>query len=365
MKAYVATNICGVFAFDEKGKTIAKKLFAKNPEEIADKLENSRSGKILNEERAVIEDLRKAGCKEIVWDKSAHIDGMKTVCEPENKGKEFAGEFRRLALENKWAESQVELNAILTKVNIILSGKKIKAVSKDKIIIQVIGVIDELDADLNSLYERLREWYGLHFPELGREVKSHEKFAELIQKYGAKEKMAESEFRTLASRSVGMDFSGEDAESVMVFSKSILEMTKTKDKLSKYLEGVCREIMPNLSAIAGPLLASRLVAQAGGLEKIAKMPSSTIQLLGAEKALFRHLRGEGRAPKYGVLFGHPLIQQAPKHLKGKVARLISAKLSLAARMDFYSKRDDSKQMKEDLERKVAGLIKGSSGDADQ
>ncbi len=365
MKAYVAANICGVFAFDERGKTIAKKLFPKNPEAIAERLAKARSGEVIEEERAVIDELREAGCHEIVWDKVAQIDGLKTSCELENKGKEFAGDFRKLALESGWTESQAELNALMTKVSIILSGKKIKAVSKDRVIIQVIGVVDELDADLNSLYERLREWYGLHFPELGREVKAHEKFAELIQKYGGRERMKGSEFAKLASRSVGMDFSEDDAESVMVFSKSVLEMTKAKDRLSKYLEGVCRETMPNLSAIAGPLLASRLVAQAGGLEKIAKMPSSTIQLLGAEKALFRHLRGEGRAPKYGVLFGHPLIQQAPKHLRGKVARLISAKLSLAAKMDFYSKRDDSRQMKEDMERKVAGLIKGSSGDADQ
>jgi len=360
MKAYVATNICGVFAFDEDGKVVSKKLFPKEPEAIAMRLEKSRSGGLIDEEKDVISGLKKSGYREIVLDKNVAFEGVKITKEPENKGNALAAnEFRRLAIEAGWAASQTELNAIMTKVNIILSGKKIKSVGRDKIIMQVIGVIDEMDEDLNSLSERLREWYGLHFPELSREVKSHEKFSDMIGKSGNREKI--KEFGKLASRSVGMEFSEQDAETAKEFASALSGMYAANEKLSKYLEKVCEETMPNLSAVAGPLLASRLVSQAGGLEKIAKLPSSTIQLLGAEKALFRHLRGQGRAPKYGVLFGHPLIQQAPKHLKGKVARLISAKLSLAAKMDFYSKRDNSKEMKEDLERKVAGLIKGFGG----
>ena len=359
MRAYVATNICGVFAFDEGGRTIAKKLFPKDADQIADRLSRSREGEIIDEEKAIIEELRKAGCKEIVFDKHASFEKIATTYDPQNRGKEIAtNEFRRLAIESKWVSDQIELNSLLTKVNIILAGRKIKAVGKDKIIIQVIGVIDELDADLNSLSERLREWYGLHFPEMSKEIKSHERYAEIVEKHGARDGIKDKAVDYLASKSVGMDFSEEDVESVKVFSKAVLELTKARGRVSKYLERVCAEIMPNLSAVAGPLLASRLIAQAGGMEKIAKMPSSTIQLLGAEKALFRHLRHQGKAPKYGVLFSHPLIQQAPKPLKGKVARLISAKLSLAAKMDFYSKKDQSKAMREDLDKKVAGIMKG-------
>lgn len=366
MKAYVATNIIGVFAFDEKGKIISKKLFPKNPEAIAERLEKSRNGNLIEEEREILAELKKSGCKEAIMDKNAHVDGVKILCESENKGKEIAtNEFRRLALESKWAESQAELNTIMTKVNILLAGQRIKTVSKDKVIMQVIGVIDEMDVTLNSLSERLREWYGLHFPELSREVKSHQRFAEIVEMYGNKENIKEKDIETFARKSVGIDFSEDDAESVKAFSKTLIELFRTREKLSRYLENVCRKTMPNLSAVAGPLLASRLVAQAGGLEKIAKLPSSTIQLLGAEKALFRHLRGQGKAPKYGVLFSHPLIQQTPKPLKGKVARLIASKLSLAAKMDFYSKRDDSKQMGEDLKKRVKALIKSSGGDENQ
>ncbi len=336
MKAYVAINIVGVFAFDKDGKTVFKKLFPKKPEVIAEKLRKSREGEIIEEERFVLNKIRLAGYKEVVWDKRAKDGFISCVYDPENKGKEIANnEFRRLALETRWASTQSELNEILTKVNVLLSEEKVKIVKNDKIIMQVIGIIDDLDSSLNSLSERLREWYGMLSPEKVREVKSHEKLFEMLSKSGKKE-------------------SGKINE----FSKSLHDLYKTKDSLSKYLEKMCKETIPNLSEVAGPLLASRLISLAGGLEKTARLPSSTIQILGAEKALFRHLKGKGKAPKYGVLFGHSLIQNAPKPLKGKVARLISSKLSLAAKMDFYSKKKQGKEMRKVLEKKVNELMKG-------
>ncbi|MCK5023568.1 MAG: hypothetical protein KAS04_05320 [Candidatus Aenigmarchaeota archaeon] len=359
MKAYVATNIVGVFAFDKDGKTILSKTFPKNPEKIAERLRKSREGEIIEEEREVLTKLRLKGYKEVIWDKEAKDGEISCVYDPDNKGKEIANnEFRRLALENRWAATQSELNEILTKVNVLLSGQKIKSsVKKDKIIMHVIGVVDELDTDLNSLSERLREWYGLHFPEMLKQTKTHDKFAEIIVKYGAKENIEDSELAGLVSKSVGMDFTEEDAKSVKEYSKVLLDMRQTRNSLSKYLEDICEETVPNLSAVADPLLAARLLSLAGGLEKIAKLPSSTVQLLGAEKALFRHLKGQGKAPKYGVLFGHVLVQQAPKHLKGKIARLISSKLSLASKIDFFSERNEGKDMRKELEKKVKNMTK--------
>ena len=105
----------------------------------------------------------------------------------------------------------------------------------------------------------------------------------------------------------------------------------------------------------------RLIALAGGLEKLAKMPSSTVQLLGAEKALFRHLKGEGKSPKFGIIFSHTLIQNAPKEMKGKVARLIAAKLSLAARIDNFSKEDRGEELREELDEQVKKALSGKSG----
>lgn len=338
MKAYVATNIVGVFAFDKDGNTVIKKVFPKDPGQIAERLKRSRGGEIIEEERYVLNKLRLAGYKEVIWDKKSKDGFIACVYDPENRGKEIANnEFRRLASESHWTSTQAELNEILTKVNVLLSEEKVKVVKTDKVIMSVIGIVDDLDSSLNSLSERLREWYGMLSPETVREVKSHENLLETVSKSGKRE----------------------DSK-IKEFSESLQELYRTRDSLTEYLEAMCKKTAPNLSAVAGPVLAARLLSIAGGLEKMAKMPSSTIQLLGAEKALFRHLKGQGKAPKYGVLFGHVLIQNAPKPLKGKVARLISSKLSLAAKMDFYSERDEGKRMREELEKKANQLLKGSS-----
>jgi nucleolar protein 56 len=364
MKAYVTTTIVGVLAFDDNGKILAKRFFPKDAKEIAERFGKARANEVIEEEKMVIKELGEKGYKDVVLNKNIESHEIskdtKIIFQEQHKGIEWARNFRKIALESGWVSSDVELNALLVEVNIILSGQKIKSVGRDKIIIHVIGVIDELDDDINSLSERLREWYGLHFPELAREIKGHESYAETISKYGKRENIKNGKLAEYASKSVGMEFDESDEKSIVIFSKSLLSMIKTREHLAKYIEDLCKEVMPNFSALAGPLIASRLLAHAGGLEKLAKMPSSTIQLLGAEKALFRHLKGKGKSPKYGVLFAHPLIQKAPKDLRGKVARLISSKLSLAAKMDFYSKKDRSKELKEELEKSVESLIKNET-----
>ena len=151
-----------------------------------------------------------------------------------------------------------------------------------------------------------------------------------------------------------MEFSDEDIEQVRKLSDEILRLFELRDGMEAYIESAARRFAPNTAAIAGPALALRLMVLAGGLDKLAKMPSSTIQMLGAEKALFRHLKGQGRAPKHGILFSHELVQKAPHDSKGKVARLVAAKIAIAARVDFFSKEDRGAQMRAELEKQVAG-----------
>jgi nucleolar protein 56 len=353
MKAYIATCLMGSFAFDSKGKILEKRLFPKEPAIIAGKLEKAKA-EIIPEENEIIESLKKRGVKEIVLDKHAEVKEIAASFERENvASKTLQTEFRKLALEFRWVGSQAELNQILTKVNIELTKSKIREIRKDRIAIHAIGMLDELDRVINVLAERLREWYGLYFPELERSVQSNEKFAEIASK-GRKENLAE--FHSLASGSAGMDFSEDDVAQMQELGKNMIKLFESKKSLTKYVESIMEEAMPNFSAVAGPLLGARLLSVAGSLDRLAMMPSSTIQLLGAEKALFRHLKGEGRAPKYGILFGHPLIQQALKEHKGKVARLVAAKLSLAARLDRFSGKDQGDSLRRELEeasRKIA------------
>lgn len=356
MQAFLATNFMGVFAFGKSGKLVAYKLFPREPEAIAGRLRESGSG-LISEEEHVLGTLSKQGYGEVFLSKRASFPGIDCIYQPENPGARALQEnFRRLALELKWADSQSELNRIMAEVNILLTKEKLREPKRDRIIMKVIGVIDELDRALNNFTERLREWYGLHFPEMSRAVPSHEKFVELIAKFGSRENIEDGKVKVPPEKSSGMPFSKEDIVAVQGFSYHLQGLYKSREELIKYLEGACGEAIPNLSRLAGPLLAARLLSLSGGLERIAKMPSSTIQLMGAEKALFRHLKGGGKSPKYGVIYQHPSIQNAPKEKRGKVARLLAAKLMLAARLDQYSGKDMSEELKRDLERQIKNAM---------
>lgn len=333
MKAYISVCPIGCFGFDEKGKLLAYKLFPKDPARIAECLKSYRKGSKTPEESYVLDKL------------SGYDVYRGGIADAKVRN------FRELALGFGWVKSEQELNKIITEVNVNLTGNEIKKVKRDKLLMSAIGVLDELDRVLNSFSERLREWYGLSFPGLGKLVDSHERFAKIVS--SGPERGDKKIIRAMENS--GIPLSGEDMDIVKGFSGSILELCKLKKSLTKYLEGLSREISPNISGVAGALLSSRLIALAGGLEKISRMPSSTIQLLGAEKALFRHLRGKGKAPKYGVIFGHPLVQNAKPENKAKVARLLSSKISIASKLDHFSGEDRGEKLRKELGEEVRRL----------
>ena len=341
-KAYVCANIIGVFAFDDKDKLLDFVLFDKKPELIAEKLESLERGKSLKEEKDLVERLKKK---------------RYAVEEKSNKAREILQKkFRKIALETGFAKSDKELNEIIVEANIIKTKKMLTGEKKEKILMRVVGVIDNLDKILNIFCEQLREWYGFYFPEAPKIIKSNEMFTRIVAE-GKKENIKEADIKKIAEKSVGMEFSDKDIENIKMFAESLLNFFNVRKKLDSYIKEIAEREMPNTTAITGHLLAARFVSMAGGLEKLARMPTSRIQLLGAEKALFRHMRTRAKAPKHGILFAHPYIQQAPKELRGKIARILASKISIAARMDFFSKEDKSKQLKEELEKEVKRVLK--------
>jgi nucleolar protein 56 len=357
MRAYLATGILGSFAFDSSGRTIAYRLFPKRPDVIAGRLMKSRAGGILPEELEIVRELARKGYRELVWSKDKEVRGINCIRKREHLGEEvMQGSYRKLALDLKWVSSQAELNEILSRVNVEMTKTELRRERRDQIIMRVVSVLDELEKELNVFSEKLREWYGLHFPEASSVIPSHERYAGLVARHGRRESVKDRELAKLAGKSSGMEFPDHDMEEVQAFSKALLGLYDVRKRLASYLEDIARSTVPNTSAVAGPVLAARLLVLSGGLEKLSKLPSSTIQLLGAEKALFRHLKGEGKAPKYGVLFGHPLIQAAPRELRGKVARLVAARVALAARLDKFSGRDEGEKMRRELEEQARRIL---------
>jgi nucleolar protein 56 len=347
---YIVTTFAGVFAVSEENKIKEYVPFPKDPRKVAVKMKAAEQA-IIREENELMQKFK--GSDFVFPEKKKGVEHW-------DKSKEefIRQNLRKLAVEKAFVKDQSEFNQFLTKVNIALTKAEIKkAVKRDSLVVQVNGAIEELDKAINILTERLREFFSLHFPEMDRIVSNHEKYARIVEKFGSREKIEDPELKRFVKRSMGIDLKKEDIDALQKFASQILELYKLRKSLEDYLDNLLKEVAPNFRALAGSKIAGKLIAQAGGLDKLAKMPSSTIQLLGAEKALFRHLHGRGKSPKHGVISSHPLLQNAPKNMKGKVARLIASKLSIAAKIDNFSKKNQSAKLKSELEKKVKETMK--------
>ena len=208
-------------------------------------------------------------------------------------------------------------------VGLVFSKIRIKeAIGRDHLIAQTIGALDDLTKAINLLANRAMEWYGIHYPEY---------------KESDMEKYIKGLLKHQRGRSMGLEISDIDLNAIRDYADGIVALMKRKDSLEAYLDRLMEEVAPNTRAIAGSNLGARLIARAGSLGEMAKLPASTIQVLGAEKALFKHLQKKGvPPPKHGIIFQHPEVSGAVKSIRGRIARSLATKISIAARVDFFS-----------------------------
>jgi nucleolar protein 56 len=242
---------------------------------------------------------------------------------------------------------------------------KEKLAGKEVHIIKAVNTLEDLDLVFNMLFENARDWYSLHFPELFRLVKEPEKSLALIAnitsrenytkdeilKYYANESVAE-ELAKKAKGSAGSELNSEQAQVIKELAKKALEIKKYREVLAEFIEKEMQAKLPNLARVAGPLLGARLLREAKSLQKLAFMPSSTIQVIGAEKALFKHLRKGTKPPKHGIIFQHPLLRKVRREHRGKMARALANKISLAIKADYFGKREISERFAKELEEKA-------------
>jgi nucleolar protein 56 len=340
MKAYIAVTAIGCAALDEKNNVIDLIEFPKDPKEIAERLSEAKTGRIA-EQKQLEDRLAFKGYDDF---EKRDADVLRAA-------------LPKLAAKYGFARDQMEFNRLMGKVNIELAKAQVrKAAGRDNIIMQVNGAVEEMDKAINILVERLREWYGLHFPEMNRAVSGNDAYADIVSRFGSREKIAHPDLGVIKNKSMGMEFRPADAAVVQAFASQVIALYRQRKSLEDYLDEMLKETAPNLRDIAGPALAAKIIALAGGMEKLVRMPSSTIQLLGAEKALFRHLHGRGKSPKHGIVIIHPLVQNAMLKDKGKLSRLVASKMSIAAKMDFYSKVYRGKDLKNDLDDKAKKIV---------
>jgi len=230
-----------------------------------------------------------------------------------------------------------------------------ESVTRDQIIIQAISLLDDLNKITNLMMERFREWYELYLPEVSQMIEDHEKFLKTIYKKRREELMREFGIE----KTMGGDLKEEDINMLEELANEILRLYKLRDNLKEYIDKLMQEVAPNVREIAGPTVGARLIALAGGLKELAQLPSSTIQVLGAEKALFRHLRKGTPPPKHGILFNHPFIQKLPKKYRGAMARTLASKIAIAAKVDAFNPgKIISDKIMEELKERFEQLKKG-------
>ena len=243
-------------------------------------------------------------------------------------------------------------------------------------VIQAVGLLDDLDKELNNYEMRLREWYGWHFPEAGKIISDNVTYAKLVQAIGMKTNVKNTDLSEIlteedqqkikeaAEISMGSEISKEDELNIKELCGQIIFLSEYRSSLSEYLRNRMMTIAPNLTIMVGELVAARLISHAGSLVSLAKMPGSTIQIFGAEKALFRALKTKHETPKYGLIYHASLVGQANAKLKGKISRSLASKCALCVRVDALGENTNGEignKCKKILESRINALENGNSG----
>ncbi len=379
MKVYMAESAFGIFALDEDGNLLAFSLFPKNVSETAQKIIQLQEGLVIEELETVFEPFKDQDATFILEDEllvRSLKDKMNLKIELE-KPSSIAKMFRKNMLDyvNRAGSEILEsdFKKLLWKVNTQLTRIKIKeeGEKRDKMIVQAIFSLDDIDNILNLFSTRIREWYSLHFPELDKMISSHTAFVNIVSEIGLRSNFTTEKLENLsrtpdkmneeivkaASKSMGAEISEYDIEILREFAGETFRLFELRREIERYISEMMKEVAPNVNGIIGPLLGARLISLAGGINELARLPSSITQILGAEKALFRHKKTGAPPPKHGVIFRHPEINSAPWWQRGKIARVYAGKLAIAARIDAFSGEYVAEELKEDINQRIA-QIKG-------
>lgn len=371
MKCYITCSFAGFICLDESCVLLDYELFPMG--KLTERLAKINAGNITIEEESLLKRMVKK-CDSIVIETNIphsryknFKDSNKFVYESPNSGGEFfRANMEDLLQEVGFLKKGDDLRSILHQLAIEITDDKLKEASEseDMFLIQSINSIEELDEATGKLIERLREWYSVHFPELDR-IKNHERYVEMITEIGDRDSIiksgvldSESDSNIRTDSSIGASISDADLSILREFAGSIQSLQKTKKSITEYVELKMGEIAPNLKDLAGASLGAKLIAHVGGIEKLSKMPSGTVQVLGAEKALFRHLKTGEKGPKHGLIFQHPSVRGSKWWLRGKIARTLALKISLAVRKDVYSG-DHDPSIAEDYKKQVEEIKKSN------
>lgn len=376
--AYLVADVLGLVALDEGGRVVHRRFFEWPSEALAERLILLERFEPIREILEFINELSEKGFTTVVVEDAElarnivsrlGTDRVEVRAEvPSKGGTQYRLNFWDRYLSEALGLDQKSYYERLFEVSDLITRKKLRkaAEKRDLFIAQAISTLDDVDKILNLMASRIREWYGLHFPELEELVGDHREYVRLVYMLGHRsnftveavsQALGWPEDRALkvaraAEKSVGADMAEWDLDQIKSYAKVFLDMLDYRSRLAEYIDEAMKEVAPNVRELVGPLLGARLVKLAGGLMKLAMLPASTIQVLGAEKALFRALRTGGKPPKHGIIFQFPEIFRAPRWQRGKIARALAAKLAIAAKADAFTGNFIAPRLKEELMKRI-------------
>jgi len=339
----------GLAAFDTDNNVIVSNRFT-NP---AQSFRSIKSGKIPKELEELIEalyDFNDISVNDSNLNDLLRAAGLKTHMMALQEQDEIQNQKQMLLIRCGFVSNERDAVQKLRNFALEISSSRVKEESQklDLHVAQAINALDEIDQVLNTLGARMREWYGLHFPELDNLITSLTAYAEIVKRAGARENVSEEILNAVgiedkkadilisaSKRSRGGEITAENLEILKKLAEQIIIQSTLRKALAEHLEYMMGIVAPNIKELLTAPVGARVIAKAGSLNKLAILPASTIQILGAEKALFRSLRTGANPPKHGLLFQHSLIHSAPRWQRGKIARALASKLAIAARIDLF------------------------------
>ncbi|MHA1764473.1 MAG: hypothetical protein ACTSYC_12065, partial [Promethearchaeota archaeon] len=356
MKCFIIDCYIGIFAVDEAGNIINFQDFNEAREQKIDFFREIKNETLTREYKTFLNELVNSGFNEFLFDNQELADltfnelgYSSNLVKDSNEFRNFrfnlTSHLNRIGIHKSQADllrEYKEISETLIKYHVSRAGE-----SEDLMIIQTIETIDQIKKSISSFTMRLREWYGLYFPELTDKIIDDEiVLARMISYLGERALFTEENLKNYfnfsehlvqllqekAKSSMGAEI---DISMVQAFANQILSLNDYRVELEEYLSRWMEQVAPNLNAIIGSLIGAKLMAKAGSLKKLAFMPASRIQLLGAEKALYRFLKTGQKIPKHGLIFQWNQIRGSPVSIRGNIARLIASKIAIAAKIDYF------------------------------
>lgn len=360
MKAFITTTSFGFIATDEEFNVVDKFLFEKKQIEILEKIQQKQ---IIEEElelitrlsekydEIIIETLKTKSSYEI--DEIEKISVEKTTVH----GDYIREHFDEVLTQLTDANIRKTMNETYNEITSEKIRESIK--TNDVMIVETINSLEEIEDTAGKLIERLREWCTPYLPEMEK-LHNHELYSKVIATQTSRENIINSGIldntHVSLSENYDVDISESDLEIIKSFANSVYSLYESKNELEEYIDEKIKEVAPNMYDVAGANLAAKLIAHPNGLENLAKLPSSTIQIIGAEKAIFRHLKTGENPPKHGLIFQHPSIRGSNWWVRGKLARAVASKITIAARKDAFSNEYDP-NLKVELDERIEEIKK--------